>query len=88
MSATLLSEDGEARLARLAWRDLRWYIAKYPQLELTRASEIAKYLRELAVGPRGRDKVRDAVEQLSDSRVAMPGLARIGSRKREKGREN
>jgi hypothetical protein len=61
MSATLLSEDGEARLARLAWRDLRRYIAKYPQLELTRASEIAKYLRELAGGPRGRHKVRDAI---------------------------
>jgi hypothetical protein len=44
MSATLLSEDGEARLARLAWRELQRYIAKYPQLELTRASEIAKYL--------------------------------------------
>jgi integrase len=64
MSATLLSEDGEARLARLAWRDLQRYIAKYPQLELTRASEIAKYLRELAVGPRGRDDVRDAIVQL------------------------
>jgi hypothetical protein len=64
MSATLLSEDGEARLARLAWRDLRRYIAKYPQLELTRASEIAKYLRELAVGPRGKDNVRDAIVQL------------------------
>jgi hypothetical protein len=88
MSATLLSEDGEARLARLACRDLRRYIAKYPQLELTRASEIAKYLRELAGGPRGRHKVRDAIVQLSDSRVAMPILARIGSRKREKGREN
>jgi len=64
MSATLLSEDGEARLARLAWRDLRRHIARYPQLELTRASEIAKYLRELADGPRGRDNVRDAIEQL------------------------
>jgi hypothetical protein len=64
MSATLLSEDGEARLARLAWRELRRYIAKHPQLELTRASEIAKYLRELAVGPRGRDNERDAIQQL------------------------
>src|SRR4029450_4399658 len=63
MSATLLSEDGEARLARLAWRELQRYIAKYPQLELTRASEIAKYLRELAVGPRGKDNVRDAIVQ-------------------------
>jgi hypothetical protein len=65
MSATLLSEDGEARLARLAWRDLQRDIAKYPQLELTRAREIVKYLRELAVGPRGgRDNVRDAIVQL------------------------
>jgi hypothetical protein len=59
MRATLLSEDGEVRLARLAWRELRRYIAKYSQLELTRASEIAKYLREL-----GRDNERDAIERL------------------------
>jgi hypothetical protein len=84
MSATLLSEDGEARLTRLAWRDLQRDIAKYPQLELTRAREIVKYLRELAVGPRGgRDNVRDAIVQLfrfvdrlswrgSDLREAQP----------------
>lgn len=51
-------------MTRLAWRELQRYIAKYPQLELTRASEIAKYLRELAVGPRGKDNVRDAIVQL------------------------
>jgi cytochrome c553 len=84
MSATLLSEDGEARLARLAWRELQRHIAKYPRLELTRASEIANYLRELAVGRNPGTTYAMRLSNLSDSRVAMAILVRIRSQKRKR----
>lgn len=41
------------------------FAAEFPDLRKVRDEQLVKYLRELSVGPRRRDNVRDAIVQLS-----------------------
>jgi len=55
---------GEMRYRRGLRNDLGKFVARFPQLELVTANEIRTYLRELGVGPRRRDNVRDEIVTL------------------------